>query len=63
MSHAEIKQQWIYMESYRKRYPVMKQRKLFDCRMCEPAVSNDHFGNTDCANVDLALPFFPSVER
>ena len=54
----------IYIETIQKHYPVtLEQARNYSIVGCvEPAVSNDHFGNTDCANVNLALPFLQALK-
>jgi formate C-acetyltransferase len=54
----------IYMESILRHYPVTVQdaRNYSIVGCVEPAASDDHFGNTDCANMNLALPFLQALK-
>jgi len=55
----------IYVKTLQKHYP---QSKIEDSRnyavvgCVEPNASNDHFGNTDCANVNVVLPFLQALK-
>lgn len=53
----------IYIESIMQHYPVsIEQARNYAIVGCvEPNASDDHFGNTDCANVNLALPFLQAL--
>jgi pyruvate-formate lyase/pyruvate-formate lyase-activating enzyme len=54
----------VYVEALRRHYDT----SLADARdyaivgCVEPCASGDHFGNTDCANVNLALPFIQALK-
>ena len=53
-----------YIESIQKHYPVtVEQARNYAIVGCvEPNATDDHFGNTDCANVNLAQPFLQSIK-
>ncbi|MHA1147387.1 MAG: pyruvate formate lyase family protein [Promethearchaeota archaeon] len=54
----------IYVETILKHYPVsIEQARNYAIVGCvEPNASDDHFGNTDCANVNIALPFLQALK-
>jgi formate C-acetyltransferase len=54
----------IYIDTIQKHYPVtLEQARNYSIVGCvEPAATDDHFGNTDCANVNLALPFLQAMK-
>jgi formate C-acetyltransferase len=55
----------IYLETLKKHYPsapVEDARNYAVIGCVEPNVSDDHFGNTDCANVNVALPFLQALK-
>ncbi len=54
----------VYIESIQRHYPVsLEQARNYAIVGCvEPNASDDHFGNTDCANVNLAMPFLQAMK-
>ncbi len=54
----------IYIESLMRHYPTtIEHARNFAIVGCvEPNASDDHYGNTDCANVNLALPFLQAIK-
>ncbi len=55
----------IYIKTLQKHYPqtsIKDSRNYAIVGCVEPNASNDHFGNTDCANVNLALPFLQALK-
>ena len=54
----------IYIESLLKHYPTtLEDARDYSIVGCvEPVASNDHFGNTDCANMNLAIPFLQALK-
>ncbi|NMD43397.1 MAG: radical SAM protein [Firmicutes bacterium] len=54
----------IYIESLMNHYPTtLEDARDYSIVGCvEPVASNDHFGNTDCANMNLALPFLQALK-
>ncbi len=54
----------IYIESIQRHYPVtLEQARNYAIVGCvEPNATDDHFGNTDCANMNLALPFLQAIK-
>lgn len=55
----------IYLKTLKKHYPstpVEDARNYAVIGCVEPNVSDDHFGNTDCANVNVALPFLQALK-
>ncbi|HMF33015.1 MAG TPA: pyruvate formate lyase family protein, partial [Candidatus Lokiarchaeia archaeon] len=54
----------IYIESILRHYPVtLEQARNYSIVGCvEPAACDSHFGNTDSANVNLALPFLQALK-
>jgi formate C-acetyltransferase len=55
----------IYLETLKKHYPTtpvedVRNYAVIGC--VEPNVSDDHFGNTDCANVNVTLPFLQAMK-
>jgi formate C-acetyltransferase len=54
----------LYVESLMRRYPdtgIENARNYSIVGCVEPVASNDHFGNTDSANMNLALPFLQAL--
>ncbi|MFX0098454.1 MAG: pyruvate formate lyase family protein [Candidatus Hodarchaeota archaeon] len=54
----------IYIESIMKHYPTtLEDARNYAIVGCvEPNASDDHFGNTDCANVNLPIPFLQALK-
>ncbi len=54
----------VYIESILKHYPVtLEQARNYSIVGCvEPAATDDHFGNTDCANMNLAMPLLQAMK-
>ncbi len=54
----------LYIESIQRHYPVTVEsaRNYAIVGCVEPNASDDHFGNTDCGNVNLALPFLQALK-
>ncbi|MGK5093012.1 pyruvate formate lyase family protein [Deltaproteobacteria bacterium TL4] len=55
----------IYIETLKKHYPTtsLQQARNYSIVGCvEPVASNDHFGNTDCANMNIVLPFLQALK-
>jgi len=54
----------IYIETIQKHYPTtLENARNYSIVGCvEPLASDDHFGNTDCANVNLALPLLQALK-
>jgi formate C-acetyltransferase len=54
----------LYIETIQKHYPTtLENARNYSIVGCvEPNASDDHFGNTDCANVNLALPFLQAIK-
>jgi formate C-acetyltransferase len=54
----------IYIESILKHYDTtIEDARNYSIVGCvEPIASDDHFGNTDCANVNLALPLLQAIK-
>ncbi len=54
----------VYIESILKHYPTtLENARNYSIVGCvEPVASDDHFGNTDCANMNLALPFLQALK-
>ncbi len=54
----------IYIETLTKHYPTTLQdaRNYSIVGCVEPVASNDHFGNTDCANMNVVLPFLQALK-
>ncbi len=54
----------IYIESIQRHYPttLAHARNYAIVGCVEPNASDEHFGNTDCANVNLALPFLQAIK-
>lgn len=54
----------VYIESLMRHYPVtVEQARNYAIVGCvEPNASDDHFGNTDCANMNLCLPLLQSLK-
>ncbi|TFG24329.1 MAG: radical SAM protein [Promethearchaeota archaeon] len=53
----------IYIETIQRHYPTtLEHARNYAIIGCvEPNASDDHFGNTDCANMNLALPFLQAL--
>jgi formate C-acetyltransferase len=54
----------IYIESIQRHYSTtLEQARNYAIVGCvEPNASDDHFGNTDCANMNLALPLLQAIK-
>ncbi|MCL2106792.1 MAG: radical SAM protein [Oscillospiraceae bacterium] len=55
----------IYLETLRRHYPGITERdaRNYSIVGCvEPNCSDDHFGNTDSANINIALPFLQALK-
>ncbi|MBF0450394.1 MAG: radical SAM protein [Candidatus Magnetomorum sp.] len=54
----------IYVEALNKQYPTTIQdaRNYSIVGCVEPVASDDHFANTDCANVNVVLPFLQALK-
>ncbi|MBD3351345.1 MAG: radical SAM protein [Candidatus Lokiarchaeota archaeon] len=54
----------IYIKTLLKHYDTtIEDARNYSIVGCvEPCASDDHFGNTDCANVNLALPFLQALK-
>jgi formate C-acetyltransferase len=54
----------IYINTLLKHYPTtLENARNYAIVGCvEPNASNDHFGNTDCANMNLALPLLQAMK-
>ncbi len=54
----------IYIESIQRHYPTtLEHARNYAIVGCvEPTASDDHFGNTDCANMNLALPLLQAIK-
>ncbi|HEX71696.1 MAG TPA: radical SAM protein, partial [Candidatus Hydrogenedentes bacterium] len=54
----------IYFETLQRHYPTAPEdaRDYAIVGCVEPKASDDHFGNTDCANVNLTLPLLQAVK-
>lgn len=54
----------IYIKSLQKHYATSLQeaRNYAIVGCVEPNASDDHFGNTDCANMNLAMPFLQALK-
>lgn len=54
----------LYIESIQRHYPVtlMEARNYAIVGCVEPNASDDHFGNTDCANMNLTLPLLQALK-
>ena len=54
----------VYVETLRRHYDTsLESARDYSIVGCvEPCASDDHFGNTDCANVNLALPFLQALK-
>jgi len=55
----------IYLDSMKKYYPDtpindIRNYSIIGC--VEPNATDDHFGNTDCANVNVTLPFLQALK-
>ncbi len=53
----------VYVDTLQRHYttPVEDARNYAIVGCVEPNASDDHFGNTDCANLNLALPFLQAL--
>lgn len=53
----------VYVDALKRRYPtsVEDARSYAIVGCVEPNASLDHYGNTDCANVNLAMPFLQAL--
>ncbi len=54
----------IYLDTLRRHYPTsVEQARNYSIVGCvEPNASDDHYGNTDCANVNVVLPFLQALK-
>jgi formate C-acetyltransferase len=54
----------VYIDALQRHYPTtLADARDYSIVGCvEPCASDDHFGNTDCANVNLALPFLQALK-
>lgn len=54
----------IYIEAIKRHYPttIEHARNYAIVGCVEPNASDDHFGNTDCANVNLAMPLLQALK-
>ncbi|GAB4323103.1 MAG: hypothetical protein Kow0069_28090 [Promethearchaeota archaeon] len=54
----------VYVDAILRHYPVsVEQARNYAIVGCvEPNASDDHFGNTDCANVNLAVPLLQALK-
>jgi len=54
----------LYIETLQKHYPTTLQnaRNYSIVGCVEPNASDDHFGNTDCANMNVTLPFLQALK-
>jgi formate C-acetyltransferase len=54
----------IYLETLTKHYPTtVEDARNYSIVGCvEPNASDDHFGNTDCANMNVVLPFLQALK-
>ena len=55
----------VYVETLQKHYPqttIEESRNYAVVGCVEPNASDDHFGNTDCANMNVALPFLQALK-
>lgn len=55
----------VYVESLQKHYPqtTVEQSRNYAIVGCvEPNANDDHFGNTDCANINVTLPFLQALK-
>ena len=54
----------VYIKTLIKHYPTtLENARDYAIVGCvEPKANDDHFGNTDCANVNLALPFLQALK-
>ncbi len=54
----------VYIDALRRHYPTtLEDARDYSIVGCvEPCASDDHFGNTDCANVNLALPLLQALK-
>jgi len=53
----------VYIDTLRRHYPTtLEQARNYAIVGCvEPNASDDHFGNTDCANMNVALPLLQAL--
>ncbi len=54
----------VYIEAIQRHYPTtLEHARNYAIVGCvEPNASDDHFGNTDCANVSLPMPFLQALK-
>jgi formate C-acetyltransferase len=54
----------LYIETLQKHYPTTLQdaRNYSIVGCVEPNASDDHYGNTDCANMNVVLPFLQALK-
>lgn len=54
----------IYIDTLKRHYPTAdRDARNYSIVGCvEPNASDDHFGNTDCANMNVALPFLQALK-
>jgi pyruvate formate-lyase/glycerol dehydratase family glycyl radical enzyme len=54
----------IYVDTIQRHYPTSEQhaRNYSIVGCVEPNASDDHFGNTDCANINVVLPFLQALK-
>jgi len=54
----------IYIETLQRHYPTTEEdaRNYSIVGCVEPNASDDHFGNTDCANMNVVLPFLQALK-
>ncbi|TFH38622.1 MAG: hypothetical protein E4G96_10225, partial [Chrysiogenales bacterium] len=54
----------IYIDTLQRHYPVsVENARNYSIVGCvEPNASDDHFGNTDCANMNVVLPFLQALK-
>ncbi len=54
----------IYLDTLQRHYPVpIEDARNYSIVGCvEPNASDDHFGNTDCANMNVTLPFLQALK-
>jgi formate C-acetyltransferase len=54
----------LYIDTLRRHYPTsIENARNYSIVGCvEPNASDDHYGNTDCANMNVALPFLQALK-
>jgi len=54
----------VYVKTLKQHYPesIENVRNYSIVGCVEPVASDDHFGNTDCANMNVALPFLQALK-